>query len=161
MGRYVTRGLKGRKNVSDYERLQAYLSTVTIDSETGCWFSPGYVTKSGYRRVRHNRRMVNLHRFVFEQLCESVPDGKQLHHTCRNKQCLYPRHLEILSAAEHTRKHPEIREKIIAQRLARTHCARGHAFTPENTYTTPGTRKRNCRICQREAGRRYDAKRIR
>jgi hypothetical protein len=28
-----------------------------------------------------------------------------------------------------------------------THCKNGHEFTPENIYTAPGTRSRQCRIC--------------
>jgi hypothetical protein len=28
-------------------------------------------------------------------------------------------------------------------------CARGHEWTPENTYTVPSTGKRNCRTCKK------------
>ena len=40
----------------------------------------------------------------------------------------------------------------------KTHCARGHAFTPENTRVT--ARQRVCLICRRERDReRYEAER--
>lgn len=29
----------------------------------------------------------------------------------------------------------------------RTHCLKGHQLTPENTYVTPSTKKRQCRRC--------------
>lgn len=29
----------------------------------------------------------------------------------------------------------------------KTHCKRGHEFTPDNTYTRPGTSTRQCRSC--------------
>jgi len=29
----------------------------------------------------------------------------------------------------------------------RTHCSRGHEYTPENTYNKPGSSHRNCRAC--------------
>jgi len=32
----------------------------------------------------------------------------------------------------------------------KTHCKQGHEFTPENTYTPPGTTKRVCRTCRTE-----------
>ena len=31
-----------------------------------------------------------------------------------------------------------------------THCKSGHAFTEENTYTSPGTTKRHCKTCRSE-----------
>ena len=36
----------------------------------------------------------------------------------------------------------------------KTHCANGHAYSPENTYRSKDG-KRTCRICNREAVRRY------
>lgn len=32
----------------------------------------------------------------------------------------------------------------------KTHCKRGHEFTPENTYTNPTRGHRNCRTCKRQ-----------
>lgn len=31
----------------------------------------------------------------------------------------------------------------------KTHCKRGHEFTPENTYINPSNKSRNCRTCDR------------
>ena len=36
---------------------------------------------------------------------------------------------------------------------SKTHCKRGHAFTPENTYLLGNSR--SCRVCQRERSRLY------
>jgi hypothetical protein len=36
-----------------------------------------------------------------------------------------------------------------------THCKRGHEFTPENTYVSPGG-KRSCRTCNYDRNRRWD-----
>jgi hypothetical protein len=40
----------------------------------------------------------------------------------------------------------------------RTHCPHGHEYTPENTYVNPSNGGRVCRICTREAQRRYQAR---
>jgi hypothetical protein len=44
------------------------------------------------------------------------------------------------------------------KRRQRTHCLRGHEFTPENTRTTVDGR-RKCRVCCRVMGRTHDAAR--
>lgn len=44
---------------------------------------------------------------------------------------------------------------------AKTHCARGHEFTPENTYTPPGTAHRCCRACRLDWAREYRERRER
>lgn len=36
----------------------------------------------------------------------------------------------------------------------KTHCKNGHEYTPENTYTVPGTDWRQCRTCRRSVEKR-------
>jgi hypothetical protein len=37
----------------------------------------------------------------------------------------------------------------------KTHCKRGHPFSPENTYIRPSTGQRQCRTCYCERARRW------
>lgn len=39
----------------------------------------------------------------------------------------------------------------------KTHCARGHEYTPDNIYTTPGTIHRGCRKCRTENNAKHNA----
>ena len=39
--------------------------------------------------------------------------------------------------------------------MPKTHCKRGHEFSPENTYINPGSGKRKCRECQRVGQRAW------
>lgn len=41
---------------------------------------------------------------------------------------------------------------------AKTHCAEGHEYTPENTYIRPGTDHRHCRTCRTQWTGKYQAK---
>ncbi len=42
---------------------------------------------------------------------------------------------------------------------AKSHCKRGHEYTPENTYINPSDGHRHCRACLRKQWNRADAKR--
>ncbi len=85
------------------------------------------------------------HRRVWEECFGLIPDGMVIHHRCANKACVNPEHLELTTPEEHADTAP-------GQRRAQTHCKRGHAFTPENTYTsTRGCR--DCKTCERQRRR--------
>jgi hypothetical protein len=67
-------------------------------------------------------------------------------HLCFNTLCCNPEHLRLLPNLENARR----------QRSAfKTHCIRGHEFTPENTIRTGGNRR--CRECARARYRRRAA----
>jgi hypothetical protein len=73
----------------------------------------------------------------------------QLDHLCRVRHCVNPAHLEVVTL--HTNV---TRGNGWAGRNARkTHCKRGHEFTPENTIPLRNG-GRECRQCRREYYRR-------
>lgn len=43
---------------------------------------------------------------------------------------------------------------------SKTHCAQGHPYTLENTYTRPGTTHRHCRKCRTEWARRHRERKL-
>jgi hypothetical protein len=110
-------------------------------TETGCWEWIGSKVK-GYGVLhlweKERRKRVKAYRFIWTHLLgREAPDGKELHHKCENPACVNPSHLELLTYKEHKARHPV---------SLKTHCNRGHEFTPENTiWTTDGWRK--CRKC--------------
>lgn len=70
----------------------------------------------------------------------SCPGGP----ACLHRRCQNPAHLEPVSVTENNRR----------DRERRTHCRRGHEFTPENTIWRRDTRgyrdQRFCRTCHRD-----------
>lgn len=111
----------------------------------GCWeWNAGCNEGYGWFELRgRNRR---AHAVVYEWLIGPVPNGLVLDHLCRNRACVRPDHLEPV-----TNQTNVLRGVGPAAKFAsRTHCIRGHEFTPENTYYckswTQGSR--GCRACR-------------
>lgn len=131
------------------EVVMLFIWKVRPDGE--CWIWTGARKKSGYGAVSINGRPMLAHRaalLIFRGT--EVPKGCSdvvVDHLCRNRACVRPDHLEIVTP------------KINGHRglsAPRTHCRRGHEFTPDNTtYNPQGTRK--CRTCRRLNRERHAA----
>ena len=79
----------------------AFWSKVTrLDG--GCWTWNGTLDRYGYGsfRVRVGgriRRQFIAHRFSYELVVGTIPEGLVLDHRCRNRMCVNPDHLERYS----------------------------------------------------------------
>lgn len=108
-----------------------------------CWVWTGAPDSTGYGRVKCNDKHDLVHRVAYMLEVGPIPPGRQLDHLCRNLLCVNPRHLEPVSSRENTLRG----FGVTAANARKTHCKRGHEFTPENTIARP--LGRNCRACRR------------
>lgn len=109
----------------------------------GCWEWIGAKTGSGYGNFSDWRTTRTAHKFLWKNVMGlPYPKGCELHHKCRNKACVNPAHLELLTRSEHQKFH----FTLVPKKL-KTHCLRGHEFTPENTYVCSSARGNIVRIC--------------
>lgn len=129
-------------------------SKIQIDAN-GCWLWMGSKTRKGYGMVSWLAKNRAVHRFAYLHLVGPVPDGLQLDHICRVRHCMNPSHLEPVTAMENTYRG----ESFAAVNASKTHCPSGHEYTPENTYSRPGSRARYCRTCHNTHSRKYKADR--
>jgi hypothetical protein len=123
-----------------------------------CWEWTGTV-RSGYGRVHVNGRRRSAHVVVYELLNGPVPEGMQLDHLCRNRLCVNPSHLEPVSVKENVARGVS----FAARYAARTHCPKGHEYTPENIDPIIQRGKnvgRRCRVCHLVQRRKDQAKRM-
>lgn len=126
------------------------------DPATGCmnWTS-SLVNGHGTYWDPVARRKVPAHRYAYERKHGVVPKTLVIDHLCRNGKCVNPDHLEPVTQQINVLRG----EGLAAKNAAKTHCIRGHEFTPENTYLHHGYR--NCRRCASEANAAAYAERVR
>jgi hypothetical protein len=123
-----------------------FFEKVAIRDYHACWIWTG-AKSMGYGAIGtggRNEPTRYAHRLIYEAIHGKLPDDWQVDHLCRVRACVNPHHLEGVTQIENLRRQAAAQPK-------RTHCKRGHEFTPENTDQTP--KQRRCRTCRRKAGR--------
>lgn len=73
-------------------------------TELGCHPWTGGVYATGYPQFEGRV----AHRFAYQIVHGSIPDGHHIHHRCRNRLCVNPEHLEALTPTQHNRLHAEL-----------------------------------------------------
>ena len=118
-----------------------------VDASTGpweCWPFTG-ATSRGYGLLSRpgGGSPLKAHRVAYEMAFGPILG--QVNHHCDNPPCCNPFHLYDGTPKDNAR------DAVVRGRLnnTRTHCKRGHAFTPENTRWQGGGSRRRCLICYR------------
>ena len=110
-----------------------------------CWTWTGTHGETGYGKFSWRGRYVAAHRFSLQaSLGRPIAPGFQALHTCDTRDCVRPLHLYEGTIRQN------VLDQVIRKRHAmskRDHCARGHAYTPENTVIQ---RSRRCVTCLHE-----------
>lgn len=114
-----------------------------------CWPWPGSLRFGGYGQVKlPGKPPTAAHREAYQLLVGPIAADLVLDHTCRNRRCVNPVHLEPVSRAENILRG----YSALAENARKTHCVRGHPFSNENTKLTPAGH-RLCKTCISERSR--------
>ena len=109
-----------------------------------CWLWQGVKGRGGYGKFRDHGKTTLAHRYAYRKFIGEIPTGLELDHLCRTRECCNPRHLEAVTAQENLLRG----NTVAARNVAKTHCPKGHEYTPANTYRYPDGRRR-CIECRR------------
>ena len=127
------------------QRIQA---KVAVDSS--CWQWKACILDTGYGQVRADGKSRLAHRVIYEALIGPIPSGLTIDHLCRNRSCVNPEHMEIVTQRTNTLRGVG----ASARNAIKSHCIHGHPFEAENLRIRPDG-SRECRECANERNRRY------
>jgi len=83
--------------------------------ETPCWLWQRCCNRSGYGKIRGDGRSRGAHQFYYEKARGPVPPGLNLDHLCRQRACVNPDHLEIVTSAVNTQR--GVRTKLTPEQV--------------------------------------------
>lgn len=124
--------------------IQARFWTYVDVDPDGCWLWTGWLKSGGYGGWCAGGLKFSAHRVAYEWTVGPIPEGLDLDHLCRVRNCVNPAHLEPVTRQENL---------LRGSRSGKTHCPQGHPYTEDNIYRDAGGRK--CRICVKARVRRW------
>lgn len=122
--------------------LDRLLEKITKNPDTGCWEWQASLDKNGYGQFSINGGVKRSHAIAYELLKGPIPDGHEPDHTCRNRRCINPDHLEPVTHRINIHRG----NSPMGINARKTHCTRGHPLSEENTWINKRG-NRSCKQC--------------
>ena len=127
--------------ISDKSMIR-FLSKIKVDDDHFCWEFKGTISPYGYGVFSIGGKIYMAHR-VSWSVFENNPDPILLiDHQCKNRKCVNPSHLRLVNEKTNTLENSNSTAYFNS---LKTHCPKGHEYTPENIYMNYGSRR--CATC--------------
>ena len=132
-------------------QLKNFQKHIELDILSGCWIWKKYKNKKGYGVMGKGHKIYLSHRVSYEYFKGEIPNGLELDHLCRNRDCCNPYHLEPVTHIINLKRgikpyRPKGKDHFESKK---THCKNGHEFNETNTYFYKNGH-RGCRQCGRD-----------
>lgn len=127
-----------------------------VETPSGCWEWQAARDKDGYGRIGNGGRTFATHRIAYRWFKGPIPSWLQVDHGCRNRACVNPAHLELVTGQVNISRGETgqwIRERQLRLPFTRyrpTHCKRGHPLEGDNLIIRSDNGGRRCKTCQNE-----------
>lgn len=121
--------------------LKARLLSKVVAGPQGCWVWTDYISPKGYGRFWDGSRIQLAHRVSYELHRGPITEGLQIDHLCRNRRCIRPDHLEVVTSRENWQRGNSITRALADKAM----CPSGHPYNHANTRMCQG--RRYCRAC--------------
>lgn len=115
---------------------------------TGCWLWTGSLSRGGYGECHaEGASCRKAHRMVWQRLVGPIPDGMVLDHICRERSCVNPDHLRVVTRRQNALENSLGLTAINAKRVDCLVC--GEPLGYDNRG------RRECRPCANKVRRKW------
>ena len=116
---------------------------------SGCWQWIGAKTPQGYGSFWTGKFNSLAHRVAWKLMVGLIPDNMTIDHLCRNKLCINPNHLEVVTLRENILRG----DNACSNNYKKTHCSKGHPLVAG--IRPQKTEHRGCPICIKEKSQEW------
>jgi len=138
--------IKHKKNPEEYFREKIDRNGPRVPGIRGrCWVWTASVGSRGYGLFGIAGDKTYLaHRYAYERARGPIKAPLQIDHLCRNRLCVRPTHLELVTPRENVMRG----NTRAAENSRKTHCPLGHAYAGANLAFNSTGKQRVCRLCR-------------
>lgn len=123
-----------------------FASKTERDNDCLLWTGP--LDRDGYGGFYLRGATRRAHRVAWFDANGEVPEDFVVNHTCRQRSCVNPQHLQVITATENAMKDSTSPAYVNSQK---TTCPKGHEY--DAIEVSKNRRARVCTTCRREKAR--------